>query len=148
MIGPVRLYLVRHAQAEANHPLGDSARRLTPEGRAAFRARVEALAADVRVSRILTSPYARARESAELLGAVTGAAVETEEAAGSGRSSAQELIRIARVRGDGTAIVGHNPEISDAVAFVAGREVPVPPGTVACLEVTDEASWPRLLWIR
>ena len=144
----MRLYLVRHAQAEANHPLGDSARRLTPEGRAAFRARVEALAADVTVSRILTSPYVRARESAELLAAVTGAVVETEEAAGSGRSSAQELIRIARVRGDGTAIVGHNPEISDAVAFVAGREVPVPPGTVACLEVTDEASWPRLLWIR
>jgi phosphohistidine phosphatase len=128
--------------------MGDSARRLTPEGRAAFRARVEALAADVTVSRILTSPYVRARESAELLGAVTGAAIETEEAAGSGRSSAQELIRIARVRGDGTALVGHNPEISDAVAFVAGRELPVPPGTVACLEVADEAGWPRLLWIR
>jgi phosphohistidine phosphatase len=128
--------------------MGDSARRLTPEGRAAFRARVEALAADVTVSRILTSPYVRARESAELLGAVTGAAIETEEAAGSGRSSAQELIRIVRLRGDGTALVGHNPEISDAVAFVAGRELPVPPGTVACLEVADEACWPRLLWIR
>lgn len=144
----MRLYLVRHALAEGNHPLGDAARRLTPDGRAAFRARAEALAAEVKVGRILTSPYARARETAELLGAVTGAAVEAEEALGSGRSTAQELLRIARVRGDGTMLVGHNPEISDAVAFVAGREVPVPPGTVACLEVEDEGSWPRLAWIR
>ncbi len=148
MSAPLRLFLVRHAQAEASHPLGDTARRLTPEGRAAFRARAAALAAEARVSRILTSPYARARETAELLAAATGAPIEAEDALGSGRSSAQELIRIARVRGDGTLIVGHNPEISDAVAFLAGREVPVPPGTVACLDVEDEGSWPRLAWIR
>lgn len=145
----LRLYLVRHAQAEPNHPLGDSARRLTAEGRAGFRARAEALAAEARLYRILTSPYTRARETAELLGAATGAPVEAEEALGSGRSSAEELIRIARVRGDGTALVGHNPEVFDAVARVAGREQPVPPGTIACLEVEeDDAGWPRLAWLR
>jgi phosphohistidine phosphatase len=148
MSARLTLFLVRHAQAEANHPLGDVARRLTPEGRAAFRARAEALAGEARVERILTSPYARARETAELLAAATGAPVEAEDALGSGRPDAQELIRMARVRGDGTVVVGHNPEISDAVAFLAGHEVPVPPGTVACLEVEDEGLWPRLAWIR
>ena len=142
------LFLVRHAQAEANHPLGDVARRLTPEGREAFRARAETLAGEARVVRILTSPYARARETAALLAAATGAPVEADDALGSGRSEAQELIRIARIRGDGTVVVGHNPEIADAVAFLAGRAVPVPPGTVACLEVEDEATWPRIAWIR
>ena len=144
----MRLYLVRHAQAEPSHPLGDSARRLTPEGRDAFRARARALAPDVAFARILSSPYARARETAELLHAATGAGVEIEEALGSGRSEPQELLRIARLRGDGTVLVGHNPEISGAVAFVAGHELPVPPGTVACLEVLDEAGWPRLAWLR
>ncbi len=145
----LHLYLVRHAQAEANHPLGDSARRLTAEGRDAFRARVAELASEVRPARILTSPYQRARETAELLGAATGLPVEAEEALASGRSSAEELVRIARVRGDGTLLVGHNPEVADAVKLVAGREVPVPPGTIACLEVdADDAGWPRLAWVR
>jgi phosphohistidine phosphatase len=144
----IRLYLVRHAQAESNHPLGDSARRLTPDGRDDFRSRAGRLAAEVRVARVLTSPYARSRETAELLAAATGAPVEPEEALASGRSSAQELIRIARLRGDGTALVGHNPEIADAVAFVGGREIPVPPGTVACLEVEEDGNWPRLAWVR
>jgi phosphohistidine phosphatase len=144
----IRLYLVRHAQAESNHPLGDSARRLTPDGRSDFRSRAGRLAAEVRVARVLTSPYARSRETAELLAAATGAPVEPEEALASGRSSAQELIRIARLRGDGTALVGHNPEIADALAFVGGREIPVPPGTVACLEVDEDGNWPRLAWVR
>ena len=144
----LRLYLVRHAQAESNHPLGDAARRLTPEGRSAFRARAEAFAAEAKVTRILASPYARARETAELLGAACGAPVATEEALSSGRSSAQELVRIARVRGDGTVRVGHNPEVAGAIAFVAGRELAVPPGAIACLEVEPDGDWPRLAWLR
>lgn len=145
----VRLYLVRHAQAESNHPLGDAARRLTPDGRDSFRARAAELAAGARIARILTSPYQRARETAELLSAASGAAVEAEEALASGHSSAEELVRIARVRGDGTVLVGHNPEICEAVALAAGRELPVPPGSVACLEVgAGEGSWPRLAWLR
>lgn len=145
----VRLYLVRHAQAEPNHPLGDAARRLTPEGREAFRARIAQVAPELTVARILTSPFVRARETAELVGAVTGARVDAEEALASGRSQAQELIRIARLRGNGTLLVGHNPEILDAIALVAAREVQVPPGTIACLEVEeDAAALPRLAWIR
>jgi phosphohistidine phosphatase len=145
----MRIYLVRHAQAESNHPLGDAARRLTADGRSTFRARAAELAGEMRVARIVTSPYARARETAELLGAACGAPVEPDEALASGRSSAQELVRIARVLGDGTALVGHNPEIAAAVALVAGRELPVPPGSVACLEVDDaEPGWPSLAWLR
>jgi phosphohistidine phosphatase len=145
----LRVYLVRHAQAEPGHPLGDAARRLTSDGRAAFAARAAELASEVRLARILTSPYVRARETAELLSAASGAAVEPEEALGSGRSTAEELVRIARVHGDGTALVGHNPEISEAIALVAGRELPVPPGSVACLEVSPgERGWPRLAWLR
>jgi phosphohistidine phosphatase len=144
----IRLYFVRHGQAESNHPLGDSARRLTPEGREAFKARLGLLAGDLRIARVLTSPYVRARQTADLLAAATGAAVEAEEAIASGRASAQELIRIARLRGDGTAVVGHNPEIAEVVSFAGGKETPVPPGTVACLEVEEDGDWPRLSWLK
>jgi phosphohistidine phosphatase len=144
----IRLYLVRHAQAESNNPLGDAARRLTPEGRDAFRSRAAQLAAEARIIRIVTSPLVRARETAALIAAASGAPVEPDEALASGRSEAQELVRLARIRGDGTVVVGHNPELSAAVAFVAGRELPVPPGTVACLEVEEDGHWPRLAWIR
>lgn len=145
----LRLFLVRHGQAEPSHPLGDAARRLTPEGRAAFRSRAAELAPEMRLARILTSPYQRARETAEILAAASGAAVEADDALASGRSDARELVRIARVRGDGTALVGHNPELSEAVALVAGRELPFPPGSIACLEVgAGEACWPRLAWLR
>jgi phosphohistidine phosphatase len=144
----MQLYLVRHAAAESNHPLGDSARRLTPDGRTTFEARARALAPQLTVARILTSPYARAVETARLLGAATGAPVEPEESLGSGRSSGLELIRIARLHGDGTALVGHNPEISEAIRLVGGAEAPVPPGAVACLEVDPDGDWPRLAWLR
>lgn len=145
----IRLYVVRHAKAESSHPLGDAARRLTPEGRAAFREQAQAFAAAARVARILTSPYARARETAELLAEACGAAVEPDDALASGRSTPQELVRIARVRGDGTVLVGHNPEVAGAVALVAGRELPVPPGSIACLEVDDAGTgWPSLAWLR
>lgn len=149
MSATLRLFLVRHGQAESNHPLGDAARRLTPEGRAAFRARAEELAAGERIARIVTSPYARARETAELLAAASGAPVEPDDALASGRASGEELVRMLRNRGDGTVLVGHNPEVAAAVARVAGRELPVPPGSIACIEVAeDDPGWPRLAWLR
>jgi len=150
MSTPLRLYLVRHAQAEANHPLGDAARRLTTEGRDAFRARADALAnEEVRPALILTSPYVRARETAELLGAAAGVPVEADEALASGRSSGEELVSLARAHGNGTVLVGHNPEVASAIALAARQELAVPPGTIACLEVgADDAGWPRLAWLR
>ncbi|WP_242344692.1 hypothetical protein [Anaeromyxobacter terrae] len=47
----------------------------------------------------------------------------------------------------GTALVGHNPEIAEAVALAAGRGLPVPPGTVAALEIAPDGLV-ALAWIR
>lgn len=141
-----RFFLVRHGKAEAGGPGGDAARRLTGEGRARFRAHAAALVPELRLVRILTSPLARARETAELLGEATGAAVEEEPALASGASGGRELLRLAREAGAGTALVGHNPELAEAVALVAGRELKVPPGTVAAIDVDGERV--SLAWIR
>jgi phosphohistidine phosphatase len=143
---PVRFYLVRHARAEARHPEGDAARRLLPEGRAAFSALARALAADLGLARILASPCARAAETAAVLAAATGAPAAEDAALRSGASDGRALLLQGRALGDGAALVGHNPEIAEAVALAAGRELEVPPGTVAAVDA-DGPSF-RLAWLR
>ena len=142
----VRFYLVRHGRAEARHPGGDAARRLLPEGRAAFSAHARALAAELRLARIATSPYARAMETAALLGEATGAPVEPVAELSSGASDGRAILRLGAALGDGAALVGHNPELAAAVALAAGREVEFPPGAVAAIDADGGAF--RVAWLR
>jgi len=138
-----RFYLVRHAKAEASAPGGDAARHLTPAGRAAFSAAVRALAGEVRLTRILTSPFTRARETAALLAQATGAPVEEDARLASGASGGRALLALGAALGEGVALVGHNPEIAEAVALAGGQAAEVPPGTVAAVG-TDG----RLVWLK
>lgn len=140
-----RVYLVRHAKAEKEAPGGDGARRLTAEGRERFRRLLSDLPRPLAVARILTSPLARARETAELLSASTGVAIEEEMALASGRSSGKELLELARRAGDGAALVGHNPELAEAVALAAGSDQEVKPGAIAALDLRPAG--PVLVWL-
>jgi phosphohistidine phosphatase len=142
----VRFYLVRHGRAEARHPQGDAARRLLPDGRARFEAHARTLAPEVSLARIATSPYARALETAELLAAATGAPVEEDGALGAGTTDGRGLLRHGRLLGDRSALVGHNPEIAEAIALAAGRQVEVPPGAVAAVD--EDGGTFRLAWLR
>ena len=72
MPGPVHLYLVRHAVAEDRGPAwpDDALRPLTDDGAKRWRRQAAGLAAiDARPDLILTSPYTRARQTADLLAA-------------------------------------------------------------------------------
>lgn len=142
MTSPV--FLVRHAEA-ADGAL-DSERRLTAAGRAAFSDLLTMLGPSLSVARIRSSPFRRARETAGLLAHATGATAEPEEDLASGHGSGRELLELARHAGPGTALVGHNPEVAEALAIAAGKRVPVPPGTIAALDLSGPA--PRLLWSR
>jgi phosphohistidine phosphatase len=139
----VRALLVRHGRAEPQAPGGDAARRLTPEGRAAFQATLRHVAGSLRLSRVVTSPLQRARETAALLAELAGARVEEDQRLACGASSGDQLLALARQLGPGVALVGHNPELAEAVARAAGRELEVPPGTLAAVD--DEG---RLLWLQ
>lgn len=141
---PKRIYLVRHAKAEEQRDGGDAARRLTRGGRERFEALLALVAPRLAVRRVRTSPFVRARETAELLAHATGTEVEEDEALSSGRSSGREILALARRAAPGTALVGHNPEIGDAIALAAGRQHEVKPGTVAALDVGDEVA---LAWL-
>jgi phosphohistidine phosphatase len=142
----IRFFLVRHGRAEGRHPQGDAARRLLPEGRAAFAAHARALASELPLVRIATSPLARAVETAELLSEASGAAVEEDAALGAGESDGRALLRHGRLLGDRTALVGHNPELAEAVSLAAGKQVEVPPGTIAAID--EDGGEFRIVWVR
>jgi phosphohistidine phosphatase len=141
-----RVYLVRHGKAEGDHPDGDAARRLTAEGRARLADLLEDLGEELRISRVLTSPLVRARQTAGLLVAATGAPLADEPSLGSGRSTGRELLALAGRAGEGAALVGHNPEMAEAISVAAGRAEEVKPGTVAAIDLTP--SGPRLAWLK
>ncbi len=140
-----RVYLVRHGKAEPQGGGHDDDRRLTPEGRERFAALLRELHPRLAVSGVRTSPLARARETAELLARATGAPLEPEPRLAAGRSSARELLAMARRAEPGTALVGHNPEIAEALAHLTEADLEVKPGAVAALDV--EGRVVSLAWI-
>ncbi len=142
---PLRVYLVRHGRAERDAPGGDAARRLTPEGRARFFALAGAIATKLDLSRIVASPFARARQTAEILAAATGAPIAENPDLAPGRSTGADILAWARSEGAGVALVGHNPEMAEAVALAAGRSGKLPPGAVAAVDLGDRG--PALAWI-
>lgn len=142
----IRFYLVRHAAAAPKDAHGDVARQLTAAGRARFASHARALGWDLHVVRIATSPFVRARETADLLAVATGAPVEEDESLRSGESSGREILDLGRRLGAGAALVGHNPELADAIARAAGRALEVSPGAVAAIDA-DDAGF-RLAWLR
>jgi phosphohistidine phosphatase len=139
-----RFYLVRHARAEGSSPQGDQARRLTPEGRAQFERQARALAEELGSVRILTSPFERAVQTAAILAAATGAPVREDARLASGASTGGQLLALGAKLGDGWVLVGHNPELAEAVALASGgAEHEVPPGTVACVDLPGALRWVR-----
>ncbi len=141
-----RVYLVRHSDAEPRTTT-DAARHLTPAGRARFAAHARALARTLALSAIRTSPFERARETAALLAAATGAPVEEDPALASGASTGRDVLALARGAPAQTALVGHNPELAEAVALAAGRGDALPPGTIAALDVAADGTV-TVAWIR
>lgn len=112
------LMLVRHAAAEDVHPLGDEARALTAEGRAAFRTHARKLARLTPMAGIVTSPLVRAVQTAEILAEAFGLArVEVHQALQPRANAHKRILHLARELGAGWMLVGHNPSLARAGAL-------------------------------
>ncbi|MGZ4137775.1 MAG: SixA phosphatase family protein [Gaiellaceae bacterium] len=127
----MRLFLVRHARAAPGDP--DDLRRLTAEGRAAARAVGEQLAAHEPAA-VLTSPLLRARETGDLIARACGLRAEPDERLSPG-ATADTLRDAAAGRGKTVVAVGHQPDCSEIVLALTGREVAFAPGAVQELEL-------------
>ena len=121
------IWLLRHAAAEDRAASGkDADRSLTREGR--DRARrvgrgLATLAPDI--SRIVTSPYRRARQTAEAAAEALGKAEALEESAAlePGRDPEEILGELGEERDGDVLLVGHEPHLGELLGLlVLGRE--------------------------
>lgn len=117
------LYVVRHAIAEERRAdLLDPDRALTKRGRARFARGVRGLEQlGIRFERVLTSPWARAAETAALLSPIAGTAPILEE--GLCRDPDEDLLLSIASAPVSTAVVGHEPWLSELVAWLVVGEM-------------------------
>lgn len=139
------LLLMRHGTAEnPEHWAGhDEARPLTQKGRTRSRRAARALERlGVHVDCILTSPLARARQTAEILGGAMRCRVEQIDAL----SDSFGLDALAQVlmsfpSAGGLLLVGHEPDISSLVGALIGEQgeghIVMRKGACACLDLDD-----------
>ena len=124
----MRLYIIRHAWAEEPGPqwADDSQRPLTADGRKRFRKVVEALAERGFAPQVIaTSPYVRARETADIIVRHLGRhtpALETVDALRCGSDLAAALKWTAGRNEDEVAWVGHMPDVAEMTALLKAAE--------------------------
>ena len=120
----MRLFLVRHAEAAPGEP--DDLRPLTPAGRDAARELGARLAVE-HPEAVRTSPLLRARETAAVIAEASGLEAEADERLAPG-ASADDVRGATQGRGETIVAVGHQPDCSEIVLALTGREVRFAPG--------------------
>jgi phosphohistidine phosphatase len=142
----MRLYLVQHGDAVWKQV--DPDRPLSPTGRGEV-ARVARFlaAAQVRCTRVFHSGKTRARQTAEILAAAVAPNGRIERFLGiDPNDSTDDLAHAIAQWDEDTLVVGHLPFMSRCVArLLGGREtrdlVAFRPGSLVCLERTDDGDW-------
>lgn len=124
------IYLLRHGDAEDGDG-DDSARRLTPKGERQAQAVGRSLVAlGARIDACLASPKVRAAETARL----ACAPLEIEpEAASELRGGGFDALALNAGRGD-VLLVGHEPDLSSAIAQITGARVRMRKGGLAIVD--------------
>ena len=150
----VRVYLVRHADADADIPEGldDAARSLTAKAREKARAHFAALRPHMEgVALILTSPLVRTVQTAQILALAQALEVPLR----ADRSLLPDMpvgsldVVLAEHTDNDLVLVGHNPSMPAMAAHLLSLQAfprTVTPGTVIGLETTGEATRARLLF--
>jgi phosphohistidine phosphatase len=154
-----KLYVIRHAEAEpreASATMPDEDRPLTSLGREQSRQIALALRRQgVALRALLHSPLLRARETAAgIHDHWQGEApplVECMPLAPGGKKR-RLLKALEEVAGNGVAIVGHNPDLSELTAWLMGDKrtgIDLAKGAVACLEFEGRPAKSAgvLLWL-
>lgn len=132
----MHLYLLRHGKAEQGR-IGqpDSARELTTEGQLQIQQQAWAFQRmEVQVELIFSSPYRRARQTADIVGRTLGQSVveAPQLACGCRLSHVLELFDLYH-QPDHALLVGHQPDLGKLIAVLTGGCVAVQPGTLAHL---------------
>jgi phosphohistidine phosphatase len=155
----VTLYVLRHGVAEDTSPEGDDgSRRLTPGGRRKIYAEARGMwALGLRFDLILTSPLARAAETAAILSDVYGGDPAPRDFPPLAQGVPPvETVRALRpyARHEHVVIVGHEPGLSGVVSFVLtgspdGFRLALKKGGLVAVEAHDlgRRAGATLLWM-
>jgi phosphohistidine phosphatase len=132
--------LLRHGQAEPKRPLGtDRARPLAAEGQAQAASVGRALrAAGLLPDAILSSPAPRALQTARLAAQAAGSPAPIAQEATLYQAGVPDILAaLARHAAAGPTLwlVGHNPGLEEAAAFLSGSEVRL---GVACAAILGQ----------
>ena len=152
----MEIYILRHGIAEEHNAGGDAQRALTDEGRRKLQ-RVLECADQVKVapSLILSSPYKRARQTAEMAAEVLHCGkkiVDTDALLPEGSPEALwEEVR-ARRQESAILIAGHQPMLGSVVAWFLGApsaEIDLKKGAMARIDVDRFGAKPQgvLRWL-
>ena len=157
----MQIFVIRHAEAQQlgqKNAFSDEKRSLTSEGRDRMRDGVKGLRAlGVEPDLVLTSPHARALETAEIVAAALGVSrkeiVQTDNLK-PGASVDELFAEIKKHTGvESLALVGHEPDLGGIVSRILHGHSRVPiemkKGSVCCLNVTETvpALHGSLLWL-
>lgn len=121
----MEIWLLRHAVAEDRAASGDDAdRALTPEGRRRAQSVARSLGRlEPEIQRVLTSPYRRARETAEPAAQALGLGDALRETSAleptADPESILEELRAEPLRG--ALLVGHQPHLGDLLGLLVAR---------------------------
>lgn len=137
----MELYLMRHADAEPSAG-NDFTRLLTEKGRKQAVKMAEWLRAlDLGYLRLMTSPYPRAHETANIVAEILGpdAVVQPDERLASGMTvdAASALIHEAGTADGRLCLVGHSPDLDLLAAYLVGakdRNIEMKKGAVAAFD--------------
>jgi phosphohistidine phosphatase len=126
------LWILRHADAaDAAEGEPDAARPLTEKGRRQARAAGAALATlGVSLDACLTSPRVRARETAALACEPLGVEIHVLQELGGGPFDPE---RLAAGFGEHVLLVGHNPDVAQAIFDLTGAHVRMRKGALAAV---------------
>lgn len=115
----MHLFVVRHALAEEAAPeQDDTTRALTEGGAKKLRQVVRGLRAlGIDFERVIASPWLRARQTAELLAPLCDEPPEITPLLT--QPPRAELLALIAEQGEDTAIVGHEPWLSELIAWLA-----------------------------
>lgn len=150
----LRVFFLRHGQAgkRSEWTGDDRLRPLTADGRAALDKLAALLKSlGLRCDLIVTSPLARARETADIVAAALGvneAILEDERLAHGFNRKA--LARLIADHADVTAVmvVGHEPEFSATIGELTGGRVVCKKGSLARVDISDPGSMRgELVWL-
>ncbi|MFW5692051.1 MAG: phosphohistidine phosphatase SixA [Chloroflexota bacterium] len=144
------LYFLRHGHAEPGGMIDDFDRELTTEGVLRLRVAAKVMhSLEMNVTRVLTSPRVRARQTADIAAEAFDLTAEVREEL----NFSFDVAKLAKLTAeftpqDNLMLVGHEPTFSSVVRRMTGADIAMKKGGLVRVDLYDMASMRgTLVWL-